>query len=106
MTVVKSVGVISVAKMLGCLYALIGILIGAIFSLVALAAPAARGPAGAPGFPNLLFGVGAIIAIPIFYGVLGFIGGLISGGLYNLLAGMIGGIELELSRDPRSYYED
>jgi hypothetical protein len=105
MTVVKSVGVLSVAKMLGCLYALIGILIGAIFSLIALAA-GAQGPAGAPGFPNLLFGAGAVIVIPIFYGVMGFIGGLISGGLYNLLAGMIGGIELELSRDPRTYYED
>jgi uncharacterized membrane protein YdjX (TVP38/TMEM64 family) len=32
---------------------------------------------------------------PILYGILGFILGLIMGGLYNLVAAMVGGIELE-----------
>jgi hypothetical protein len=40
--------------------------------------------------------VGSIILFPLFYGILGFIGGLIMAGLYNLLAGFVGGIEVEL----------
>jgi len=43
----------------------------------------------------MMFGVGAIIFLPIFYGVLGLVAGAIGAALYNLFAGMLGGIELE-----------
>jgi hypothetical protein len=42
-----------------------------------------------------MFGVGAIIFLPLFYGVLGLIGGALGAALYNLFAGLFGGIELE-----------
>jgi hypothetical protein len=42
-----------------------------------------------------MFGVGAIIILPLFYGVIGLIGGAIGAALYNLFAGLFGGIELE-----------
>ena len=43
----------------------------------------------------MMFGVGAIIFLPLFYGVMGVVLGAISAGLYNLIAGMLGGIEVE-----------
>lgn len=93
--VLRRVGPMSLAKIAGVLYVLIGLFMGAIFALIAsLGFPAAPDDAAA-GF-RLLFGVGALVWAPICYGLLGFIGALIFAGVYNVLAGMVGGVELDL----------
>jgi len=46
-----------------------------------------------------LFGIGAIVIVPIFYGAIGFIGGIISAAIYNLIGSTIGGIEVEIVSD-------
>jgi hypothetical protein len=43
-----------------------------------------------------MLGVGAIFILPIFYGGIGFIGMLIAAWLYNVIAGFVGGIELDV----------
>jgi len=43
-------------------------------------------------------GAAAIIILPIMYGIFGFIGGAIGAWIYNLVAGWIGGIEIELEK--------
>ena len=94
--VVRRFGVLSVAKIMGVLYALIGLIVGAFISLFALVGAAfLSSNSGMGGGASVLFGVGAIILLPILYGILGFVGGVITAALYNLLAGMIGGIEIE-----------
>ena len=45
----------------------------------------------------MLFGAGAVVILPIVYGCIGFVGGLIMAPLYNLVAKVVGGIEVELS---------
>jgi len=45
---------------------------------------------------GVLFGVGAIVALPIFYGLLGFIFALIGAAVYNLVASWVGGVELDV----------
>ncbi len=45
---------------------------------------------------GLLFGVGAVVVMPIVYGLLGFVSALVGAALYNLVARVTGGIELEL----------
>jgi hypothetical protein len=98
--IIKSINPLSAGKMLGLTYACLGLLIGGIVSLVALAGAAGK-QGGAAG---LLFGAGAVILIPLFYGVLGFIGGLISALIYNVIAGAVGGIEIEVEESGgRSY---
>ncbi len=94
----KRVGILSGAKVLGLLYAALGLIFGGIFSFVSvLGAAAGSGRGGAGG---LLFGVGAVIILPIFYGIVGFIGGALTAVLYNLIAHVAGGLELEFeSRD-------
>jgi hypothetical protein len=106
--ILKSVGVVSVGKVLGCLYALLGLIVGAVISLLAMAGLAVgRPPQNQPqGVAAIIMGVGAIIVLPIFYGLVGFIGGIISAALYNLVASVVGGIELELRSDANDDWEE
>jgi hypothetical protein len=92
--VVKNIGVLSVAKMMGCLYAAIGLIIGGIISLISLVG-AVAGP-GANAFPAV-FGVLSIILIPLVYGIMGFIAGIIIAALYNVIAAVAGGIEMQVA---------
>ncbi len=106
--VLKSVGVLSCARVLGILYALLGLLIGlpiAFFSLIGAVASTGSAQSGSGGLIfGTLFGVGAVIFLHIFYGIIGFVGGLVSAFLYNLIACLVGGIELEVEqRDGRVY---
>lgn len=96
---IRRLGVLSLGKIMGALYAFFGLIFGAIFSLISMFGFAAGMAAGNGGgeqvFASLFFGVGAIIALPIFYGVLGFLGGLLTALVFNLVAGWVGGLEIE-----------
>lgn len=41
-----------------------------------------------------------MIALPNFYGIMGFVGGIIMAAIYNFVAGIVGGLELDL--EPRT----
>lgn len=104
--IIRRVDALSVGKVLGCLYFLLGLIAGGFVTLFSMLGLLAGGPRrGGPG--DMLFGVAAVIVIPVFYGVIGLIGGLISGALYNVVASVVGGIEIELQRRPdvRPEYE-
>jgi hypothetical protein len=83
MHIVKSFGVMSVAKIMGVLYACMGLLFAPFFLLVGLLGSMA-GQQNSP-FAGIV-GVVVAILLPFFYGVLGFIGGAIGALLYNLLS--------------------
>ena len=85
----KRIDPMSAFKMGGVLYALMGLLIGAIISLVAAVGSAARAELGPLGF---LFGGLAIIVMPICYGLFGAIFSAIAALLYNLVARFAGGL--------------
>jgi hypothetical protein len=93
--VVKRIGVASVAKIYGAISAAIGLLVGVFFAMASIVgAGLAEGTDGA--FLGPIFGIGAIIMAPIFYGVMGLIGGAIGAVLYNVFAGMVGGVSIEV----------
>ncbi len=95
---VKSVGIMALAKMMAALYGLMG-LIYVPFILIA----AAFGMFSGQGSAGVGIGVGLIVVavlVPLLCAFFGFIGGLIAGLLYNLVAGRVGGIELELVPPP------
>jgi hypothetical protein len=93
--VINRIGPLSCAKIAGLLYALMGLIFGGIFSLLALAGAFSAAESDNSMFP-MIFGAGAIVILPIFYGCLGFVGALIMTWLYNLVAGILGGVELEV----------
>jgi hypothetical protein len=78
-----------------------GLIVGGLFTIFALLGAAIGAGANEPGaaFLTMFFGAGAIVFLPIMYGVMGFVGGVIAGALYNAVARMIGGITLELQED-------
>jgi hypothetical protein len=94
---IKRIAPLSAGKVFGTLYALIGLLVGALFSLLAAMGAMAGADAEAMGPMAMVFGVGAIILLPIFYGGLGAIMMIITAWLYNVVAGFVGGVEVDVS---------
>ncbi|MEO8484249.1 MAG: hypothetical protein ABI634_18710 [Acidobacteriota bacterium] len=94
--VIRKINPWSCAKVAGVLYALMGLIFGGLFSLVGLGLGSL---ASREQFPmaGMIFGAGAIVALPIFYGLLGAVTSAIAALLYNVVAGMIGGIEIEVT---------
>ena len=100
--IIKRIGIVSLAKLMGVLYAAIGLLVGGVFALFSLlggGAMMASGEHGAAAGSAMMlgFGIGAVVIFPIMYGVLGFLGGLLTGWLFNLTSGITGGLELEVA---------
>lgn len=99
MHIVKSVGVLSVAKIMGLIYGCMGLLLAPLFLLIGLLGSFA-GQQKTP-FAGI-FGVFAALLMPIFYGVMGFVTGVIGAFLYNLFSKLVGGFELELDLRPET----
>ncbi|MBU7032969.1 MAG: hypothetical protein HXS53_10590 [Theionarchaea archaeon] len=95
---IKKVGVFSFAKIEAALGAIIGFIIGLISAVIGTTLFGFAETAGVvmPRWLGLLFGLAAIIILPILYAVIGFIAGIIIAFLYNVVARWIGGIEIEL----------
>jgi hypothetical protein len=93
--VINRIGPVSCAKITGTLYAILGLIFGAFISLFSLAGGMASDRAGGAMF-GAVMGVGAIVMLPIFYGLMGFIATLIGAWLYNVAAGIVGGVEIDV----------
>ena len=91
---IRRVPPLQVAKVAGVLYAVMGLLFLPFFLLVSSFAPA---EAGDMGFG---FSTGFAVAMPLLYGGFGFVFTLIGAALYNLVAGFVGGIDIELEGAP------
>jgi hypothetical protein len=99
--VIKRVAPLSCAKIAAALYAVLGLFIGVIFSFFSLAggfasAAFAADPSGRTGFPFAGLGALAIVIFPILYATIGFVSALVGSWLYNLAAGVVGGIKIDL----------
>ena len=86
MTTLKRIHPVSAGKVLGTVYALLGVIIGVLISLVVLISN---------NHYSVLLSIGAIILVPIFYGILGFIFGIILAAIYNLTTKWSGGLKIE-----------
>ena len=95
---IKRVGVLSFARISGIVGAGLGLIIGVIYGLIIMTVGAAmmsgRGGPGA-GF-GIVGGLFVMILIPALYGIMSFVFGALYAFVYNIAAGFVGGVELEL----------
>ncbi|HJR16383.1 MAG TPA: DUF3566 domain-containing protein [Gemmatimonadales bacterium] len=82
---IRRFGVLQTAKVIGVLYALLGLVFVPIFLIISMVSPRQEG-----------IGAGLALVMPILYGVLGFVFAAISCAIYNFVAGLVGGVEVEL----------
>jgi len=93
MHVIRSVGVISVAKIMALIHASFGLLLMPIFLLAGFLSMMGRTHSEFGGAVSVVIAV----LMPIFYGLMGFVMGAIGALLYNLFANLIGGIEVQVT---------
>jgi hypothetical protein len=96
MATVRRIGPGSAFKVGLVLYGIMGLLIGIIFAAVSMLGGALAPPAET-GMFRMFFGAGAIVLLPICYGVIGGISGALGAVIYNLGAGWVGGLEVDIS---------
>ena len=99
---IKRMGVFSCAKIYSITLAAMGLIVGVIYGLIfivlggAMMAAGGGRDSGMAGGSTLVIGLVMMIAIPVMYGIIGFIGGIIGALVYNVAAGIVGGLELEI----------
>lgn len=96
---IKKIGIISCAKVCALVMTIIGFLAGIFAAFFSL------GPCHTTDNISCLIqlcpfhsemGFWAIIIFPVSYAIMGFVAGLLGAYIYNLVAGWVGGIEIEL----------
>ena len=106
---IKRFGVMSVAKMYGFLTFIFGLVFGVIYGLFLILFGAAMTASSegintvAGGGSAVVVGIALMIGLPVLYGLIGFFAGAIAALVYNILAGMVGGIKFELEGAQREY---
>ena len=99
---IRRFGVLSVAKIYGLLMFIFGLVFGILYGLFLIIFGAAMSALGTGrdattgGVSTVVIGIVLMIGIPIMYGVMGFIMGAIGALIYNMAAGLIGGVKFEL----------
>ncbi len=90
---IKKIKILSVGKVACVLYALFGLMIGGVITLLSLMGIDVSRSQGAT--PNPIMGLHSIIVFPILYAIGGFLSGLLTAVFFNLATKWVGGIELE-----------
>jgi len=92
----RKIGVLSMGRISAWIYGIMGLIFGLLFSLITLLGMVVGGGYNdRSGILGLFFGLGAFVIFPIFYAILGFLCGLLTAFIYNLVARYSGGLELE-----------
>lgn len=102
MATLKRIGPGSAFKVGLVTYGILGLVVGvciALFSMVAGSLGSLAGSQAGAGTRalGLGMGLGAILIAPIFYGILGGISAALGALIYNLAAGWMGGLEVDIS---------
>ena len=100
MMTVKKFGVLSVARISGILYAVMGLIFGIFWASITCFDPYTYEIfPGTALLSDTAFWLIGIFGFTIGYGIIGFLSGLIGTALYNVFSQWIGGIKVELNPD-------
>ena len=85
------------AQIVASIYGIFGLIVGIFFSLAAFAGYAISDEvAESASWLGPLFGVGAILALPVIYAIMGYLGGLIGAWVFNNVCQTMGGLKIEV----------
>ena len=98
---IKKLGILSVAKMYAAIMLVVSLLISIPYGLIIMVFGAAMMGTGqrgglAAGGGSIIAGLAVMIILPIVYSAMGFVFGAFGALLYNIFAGFVGGIEIEV----------
>ena len=101
--IIRKVDPLSAGKIAGIICAGIGLIFGVLYFLFFMAMAAVGGMAGAANHGHALFGaafgivggVAMLVMIPVFYGVAGFVGGVLQAFIFNIATRYVGGLKVE-----------
>ena len=93
MPVVKSIDVMSLAKIMTLFGVVVGLVLGIFYGIIAASVGIHR------GFPIIaVAGIALVVIMPILGAVFGFISGVVHAFLYNVFAKWVGGVNLEFQQ--------
>ena len=93
--IIKSVGVMSVARIVAAIYGIFGLIAGVFLSLAAAGGFGIKEEISSEvSWMGPFFGFGAILALPLLYFILGYLGGAIGAWVFNNAAKAMGGLEI------------
>jgi hypothetical protein len=98
---INKIGVLSFAKIYGAILATVALVISIPYGLfvifIGVAALGGGAREAAPfGFGGIVGGLAIMILLPVFYGLVGFIFGALGAFIYNIFAGFVGGVEVDV----------
>lgn len=91
--IIRKVGLRSLANIVGSVYVVIGLIAGAALTFVGLAGLA---PSDLGGIERAVFSPVAIFVLPIVSGIKGYIVGALAAWVFNRVAPLAGGLEIEV----------
>jgi hypothetical protein len=95
----KKIRVLSLGKILGIIFSFFGLIVGIIVAISSLqlriASKSVENGVILAGLPTGLELI-SMIAFPLFYGLIGFLAGILIAFIYNLVARIFGGLEIEV----------
>ena len=101
MAIVKRISPGSAFKVGLVSYAILGLVLGVLMACISMVAgpwaPVSQSAAPGAQFFRWGFGLGAIIFFPLFYAAIGGVFSAIGASIYNLVAGWVGGLEVDIS---------
>ena len=98
---IQRIGVMSLAKIWGLLFLLVGLLFGVLYGLVMCGIGIVAAVSGEKEALILVVaGVAFMVLFPLMYGGMGFVMGALMAWLYNLVARRFGGLEIDIQTVP------
>lgn len=98
---IRKIGILSVAKIYAVMMLVLSLLISVPYGLMIMLFGAVMVGSGAnqglmAGGGAIVMGLLVMIGIPVFYALIGFIAGALGALVYNIFAGIVGGVEIEV----------
>lgn len=103
--VIKRIAPVSAAKVAGTIYALVSMPVALLLWIVSLVGLNDAGLTHSPFLPFapgyvMAGGAVAVVLIPLLYGSFCFVTALVGAALYNLVAGFVGGVHVDIQVEP------